>query len=359
MDINLTALFDRPEALLGGLVLSVLVLVWMARRVRRIARSERPDDQLSNIAMLIGFGWSSEAVWELTSRIGFGLELQIPLFAVLELLLAMAMIRVKRNIRQINRPGRAGGTAWLIASGMALVAGASSGSIPEAALRIIIPLLVVRTWWDGLLPEGAKRSTDATSWRWTPRRLGLWLGAIEPGERDVESVNRERLTQQMTALEFRRRHGSKRFTQRRSTKLARLSLAADDSMIESVRERVDRALWFEAKHEDAPPAASPVAVPARLAASRKGRRVLHRRSLRTLKLTHPKPRFTAAQPVSADDRTTQEKHEAARFIKSAAPGLSQGQIARLLATSPATVGRALRSANSINGSNPELEAVNT
>jgi len=353
----MTALSERPEALLGALVLSVLVLVWLARRVRRIARSARPDDHLANVAMVIGFGWSSEAVWELTSRIGFPLELQIPLFAVLELLLAMAMIRVKRNMRELGRPGRPGGTTWLISAGMALVAGASSGSIAEGALRIIIPLLVVRTWWDGLLPEGAKRPADATSWRWTPRRLGLWLGAIEPGAKDVATVNRERLTEQMTTLEFRRRHGSERVTKRSATKLARLSLAADDAMIAAVRERVDRARWFDAKQAEASPAASPLGVPARVAASRKGRRVLHRRSLRTLRLTHPKPRVTADQPPVADPRLTQEIHQAARLIKSADATLSQSQIARLIGTSAATVGRALRSGKTINGSKPEFEEV--
>lgn len=359
MTATLMSLLERPEVMLAGLVLSVLVLGWIVRRVRRIARSERPDDVLSNLAMLIGLGWSSEAVWELTGRLGFPLELRLLLFFVLEVLLTLAMIRAKRNMREHGHPGRSGRTAWIVAGGMALVAAAASSSFAEAVLRILIPILVTNQWWDGLVGEGTKRREDATSWRWTPRRLLLWLGAIEPGERDVESVHRERLTQTMTRLEFRRRHGSGRSATRAKARLAQLSLTADDEVIAAVRERVDRALWFEVKQDEQPPAASPAGVPARLVASRKGRRVLHRRALRTLRLTHPKPRFTPAQDVREDVRTTQEKHEAARFIKSAAPGLSQGQIARLLATSPATVGRALRSANSINGNKPELEQVSS
>jgi hypothetical protein len=354
MTVDLTALLERRDVLLGGLALSVLLLIWVARRVRKIARSERPDGPLSNLVMLVGLGWSSEAVWELTGRAGFPTSLRLLMFFVLESLLVLAMIRSRRAMREHGHPGRSGRTAWIVASAMALVAAAVADSFAEAVLRGLIPLLVTLAWWDGLLGEGVKRREDVSSWRWTPRRLLLALGAIEPGDRDVETVHRERLVQQMTKLEFRRRHGSKRYTQRRAARLARLSLSADDLVIAEVRERVERATWFEAKQDDAPPAASPAGIPARLAASRKARRVLHRRSLRTLRLTHPKPRFTAAQPVSADDRTMQEKHEAARFIKSAAPGLSQGQIARLLATSPATVGRALRSANSINGSKPEL-----
>lgn len=349
----LPEMLQRPEVLLGGLAVTVLVLVWIARRVRKVARSDRPDDALANLAMLVGLGWSSEAVWELTGRAGFPTSLRLLMFFVLESLLLLAMIRAKRAMREYGHPGRSGRTAWIVASAMALVAAAVADSFAEAVLRLLIPLLVTLAWWDGLLGEGPKRRQDASSWRWTPRRLMLWLGAIEPGERDVETVHRERLIQQMTKLEFKRRHGADRFTERRAAKLARLSLTADDSVIDEVRERVGRALWFDPQHEDRPADASPAGVPAREAASRKARRVLHRRSLRTLRVTQPKPRFTAAQPVDADSRTTQEKHEAARFIKSAAPGLSQGQIARLVATSPATVGRALRSAKT-NGNVPEL-----
>lgn len=352
-------LLDRPSVLIPGLVLSVLMLIWVARRVRKVVKSERPDEPLSNLAMLIGLGWSSEAVWELTGRIpDFPMQLRLLVFFVFEVLLVLAMIRARRNMREHHHPGRSGRTAWIVACVMAAVAGAASHSVPEALLRIAIPLLVTNQWWDGLIGEGAKRREDATSWRWTPRRLLLWLGAIEPGERDVESVNRERLIQQMTRLEFARRHGSPGRGERRAARLARMSLSADDDMIAQVRARVERATWFEAKQDGTPPATSPAGVPAVLAASRKGRRVLHRRSLRTLRLTHPKPRVTTDQPAVADPRTTQEKHDAARFIKSASPGLSQGQIARLLATSPATVGRALRSAGKpVNGSVPELEEV--
>lgn len=353
MTYNMTALLEHRELLVAGLLVSVLLLILVASRVWKIARSERPDGPLSNLVMLVGLGWSSEAVWELTGRAHFPTSLRLLMFFVLESLLVLAMIRSKRAMRDHGHPGRSGRTAWIVASAMALVAAAVADSFAEGVLRLLIPLLVTLAWWDGLLGEGAKRRQDASSWRWTPRRLLLWVGAIEPGERDVETVHRERLVQQMTRLEFKRRHGAERFAQRRAARLARLSLTADDEVIAAVRERVGRALWFDVKQDSAVPAASPAGVPAREAASRKARRALHRRSLRTVRVTHPKPLVIAAQPVSEDPRTTQEKHEAARFIKKAEPALSQGQIARLLATSPATVGRALRSAKT-NGNVPDL-----
>lgn len=353
---------QRPEVLLAGLAVSVLVLAWIARRVRRFAKSPRPDEPLSNLAMLIGLGWSSEAVWEITGRIEWPLSLRLLLFFVLETLLVLSMIRAKRAMREIGHPGRSGRTVWIVASAMAVVAIGASSSFGEAVLRLVIPLLLTRQWWDGLVGEGPLRREDATSWRWTPRRLLLWLGAIEPGERDVETVHRERLTQQMTRLEFRRRHGSEKQKERAARRLARLSLTADDAIVADVRDRVDRAMWFDGGRTPEAASEPRSGVPAAAAASARSRRVRHRRSLRTLRLTHPRPVIIAAQEPRQDPRTTQDLEAAVCAIKAGAPELSQRRIAVLAATSDATVRRALRRTKAaeptqINGRKPDLEAV--
>lgn len=361
MNAVLTGLLGRTDVLLAGLVLSVLLLGWIARRVRRIAKSERPDDALSNVAMLIGLGWSSEAIWELTGRIpNFPAGVRVFLFFVLEILLIVSMIRAKRHVRLYGWPGKAGTTAWIIAASMGLVAAFVSGSIAEAMLRLAIPLLLTKQWWDGLVSGVVKRPTDASSWRWTPRRFLLWIGAIEPGERDVETVHRERLTQQMTRLEFARRHGRESARERRAEKLARLSLTADDDVIADVQRRVGRAMWFEAAPEAEPVAQPPAAVPASRAASVRAARVRHRRTIRTLRVTHPRPVIVAAQEPRQDLRATHEIDLVIRAIKSTDPKLPQRQIARLAATSEPTVRRALRRSKAegptqqINGNVPVL-----
>jgi hypothetical protein len=349
------------------LIASAVVLVALAKRARRIATSERPDDALSNVAMLIGLGWSSEAVWELTGKANFPIGVRLLLFFVLESLLVLAMIRAKRAMRELGHPGRSGRTAWIVASVMAVVAFAVGDSFAERVLRLLIPLLVTNAWWDGLVGEGARKALGATSWRWTPRRILLWLGAIEPGERDVETVHRERLAQQMTRLEFRRRHGSKRQRGRAARRLARLSLTADDALIDDVRDRVDRAMWFTTasgvvQHEAAESAPRP-AMPASWAASARAARVRHRRSLRTVRVTQPHTCVTPAQEPRQEERATQEIDLVIRAIKETHPATPQRQIARLAATSEATVRRALRRSkatgatheNPINGAHPDLE----
>lgn len=239
------ALLRRPETLLVGLLASVAVLLWVAHRVRKIASSDRPDDALSNLVMLIGLGWSSEAVWEIArNRLHFPLGLTLLLFFVFEALLGLSMIRAKRHMRDFGWPGRPGNTAWTVAAAMATVAAFASASLAEAALRVLIPLLVTKQWWDGLIGGAVKPASAASTWRWTPRRLLLALGAIEPGERDVQMVHRDRLTQQMTNLYHNIQHGTPRLRERRTARLARLSLTADDDIIAEVQRRTHRALWF-------------------------------------------------------------------------------------------------------------------
>jgi hypothetical protein len=350
---DLAPLLQRTDMLLAGLALTVLALGWVVHRVRKIAKSDRPDETLANVAMFIGLGWSSEAVWELTARAGFPISLRALLFFVLETLLVLSMIRAKRTMRDLGHPGRSGRTAWVVATGMALVGSAVAGSFGEAVLRLLIPLLITLAWWDGLVGESVKRREGATSWRWTPRRLLLAVGAIEPGERDVETVNRERLTQQMTRLEFRRRHGSVRQQESAARKLARLSLTADDDMISVVRQRVDRATWFEPTHEQPAEAVSRRSISAGAAASGRARRVRHGKALRKVHVAHPRPVVVAAQAPDPDPRSTQEIDDAICVMKSADRGLSQRKIAYLLRTSDARVARALRRRQ-----NPELPPTN-
>jgi hypothetical protein len=279
-DTAFTQITDNRALFYLALAASIATLAFLYAKARRIAKSDKPDDAMSTIGMLIGLGWSGEAMWIIGTEL---LDIPIPLLAlllfVLEINLATAMIRAKRHHRLHGHPGSYGTTAWTIAAAMAVIAAAASQSLAEAALRIAIPLLVTKTWWDGMVGSGAKKLTGAITWRWTPRRLLLWLGAIEPGEKDVETVNRERLTQQMTRLEFRRQYGRDSTRKRVTARLARLSLSADDAVIEEVRQRVARASWFTAMplatrpvaHGDAAggaPLNPPVARPATQAAKR-------------------------------------------------------------------------------------------
>ena len=250
---NLPDITNDPKALASGAVLVVLAVatvVWLAVRIVTIAKSERPDEPLSNLGMLVGFGWSSEAVWVLTGPGGAGLAtpIRIALFLVLEQVLLVFMIRANRNVREIGKPGRAGRIAWGVASGMALVAVWTAHNPGEGFLRLLIPIVLTAMWWDGLVPEKAQADEDAGGrFNWTPRRLAIRVGAITPGDKDVKTVHREQLTQRMTTLYYDSLYGPEGKRDKVRSKLARLTLDADDAMIAEVARRVRRTSWTTAK----------------------------------------------------------------------------------------------------------------
>lgn len=345
-------LTHNTTALIAALTLSAAVLLVITRKIRTIAKSDRPDEPLANLAMLIGLGWSSEAVWELTGRVGFPISLRLLMFFVLETLLILAMIRAKRAMQELGHPGRSGRTAWIVASAMAAVAAGVSKSIAEGVLRLLIPLLVTNAWWDGLVGEDyQKPDTGKSTRRWTLRRFLLWIGAIEPGERDVETVHRDRLTQQMTTLYYLKLHGAERLRQRRTAKLAKLTLTADDAIVAEVMRRVRRTGWANSEplpytpgdgagHGDAPADAGPERISAEGVTHLKTRRFLPERPASAGRVTVPPNRRVKAA-ASGDAGDADPATRAAHLVLT--QKISHRRAAEVVGgTSAATVRRRLK-----------------
>src|SRR5699024_3859414 len=113
----------------------------------------------------------------------------------------------------------------------------------QAPARLAIPLLVALGWWTDLIAYDDPDARLETSWRWTPRRIGLALGLLEPGERDAMTIDRDRLRGRMTRLAFRKHHGWAWLNDvlRRGVRLQRLQTLADDADVREVRNRLARA----------------------------------------------------------------------------------------------------------------------
>jgi hypothetical protein len=355
-NIDVAALVGDWRALAAAVALCALLAFLVAWKVRGVAKSPRPDDALSNVAMLAGFGWSSEAVWVIAGPASADLPtpIRIALFTIFEVILVVFMIRTKRNMKEIGRPGNAGRMTWFVATGMSLVAVWTAHNPGEAFLRLLVPILLTAMWWNGIVGEGTRKSDGASSWRWTPRRLLLWLGAIEPGERDVDTVHRDRLTQQMTRLEFQRRHGSERRSQRAARKLARLSLTADDVIVAEVRDRVDRAVWFESATRATSQSAPAPAVSQSQAASQRAARVRQRSLRRRVCLAHSRPVIVPAQEPRQDDRSAQDVDLVVRAMQTTKPAPSLRRIAFLTALPPTTVRNSQRRIKVAEATQPEV-----
>lgn len=229
---------------LAGLAASVLVLAWI---VRRAVRSGRPDKWLSVVSLVVGMSWSAEAMWEIaTQRLNLSIAFAALVFFVFESQLGVSMLRADRHQRVHNHPGRYGRTAWLIAVVMGVVAALAGDSAVEAALRLVVPLLVTKQWWDGLTADGTTRAAEAITWAWTPRRILVALGLARPGRQDLMTVDRQRHILAVARVSHRLHStGSRWLRAWHQGRLRRLAMTSDDDILAAARAHVER-VWRSA-----------------------------------------------------------------------------------------------------------------
>jgi hypothetical protein len=158
----------------------------------------------------------------------------------------------------------------------------------QAPARLAIPLSLAYGWFVDLTADDDPEVKPKTSFRWTPRRLALALRMIEPGKRDVETIDRDRLRRRLVNLAFRERHGAAWINEllHRPTRLERLKTLADDADLNEVRARLARTGvdLFSPPPMPLPPTSSAFVVPSvpirRLAEGKQG---VHSRAGRVLR----------------------------------------------------------------------------
>jgi hypothetical protein len=235
----------RELLILAGLGLTVLLLVWTARRA---VKSGRPDRWLARLSFLVGFAWSGEAMWEVaTQRLHLSYVFAGFAFFLFESQMATAMMRAERHQALHHHPGKHGRSVWLIAVVAGVIAAMAGDSLVETVLRLAVPLLVAHQWWVGLTGDGTEKPADAITWTWTPRRILVTLGLARPGEHDLKTVDRERHVRAIAVVSHRLH--STRWGWRRSwchARLRRLAMHANDAMLDDARARVER-VWHAAE----------------------------------------------------------------------------------------------------------------
>lgn len=225
----------------GTAILLATILVW------RFMRTGKPHERVGTLAVVLATAFSADGMWAVARK---SLHLSIPvalvLFAMFEVvMLSQALLakhklagNAKANItRHIN-------FVWTLAALSGVVACLNSANPAEVVLRLVAPSVAAAIWWMNLTADGVARKPDAITWRITPRRVLVRLGIVEPGERDVIQVDRERRIAAMTLTAHRLHHGTM-FPRMRGAKLRRLALAADDSMVAEVQRRVQRVHLIE------------------------------------------------------------------------------------------------------------------
>jgi hypothetical protein len=224
------------QAVLAALAVVALALAVALWRSWRRGRVDRWVASLAGFAVL---GLSAEGMWVVArERLHLPVVLAAAVFFVAEAAMVSSAMQANRHYAQHHHPGKHGRAVWVIATVAGVIVAFNSKSWVEAPLRLALPLAAAYLWWNALTADGIEAS-ERSSWRWTPRRLLLWLGAIEPGERDAVTIDRDRRIAAMTVVAHRVHRGG-RLASWHEARLRRLALAADDGMVAEVRARVDR-----------------------------------------------------------------------------------------------------------------------
>lgn len=221
------------------LALTLYVAAWLLRKKGRDKLARR----VTAAATLLGLAWSAQGMWD-TAVHHYHQDVVVAsvLFVIFEATLAARMLKAHQYRTDYVRRPRHVRAVWVVASVMALVVALGEGP-EQAPARLAIPLLVAYGWYVDLTADDDPKDRPRTALRWTSRRLALWAGILEPGERDAQTIDRDRLRDRMTRLAFRKEHGAPLLNDvlHRGTRLARLQTLADEKDVTEVRARLARS----------------------------------------------------------------------------------------------------------------------
>lgn len=363
----------RNELVLIALALTAAVLVIA---VIRAIRRGRADKLVATITGFTVLALSAEGMWVVaTERLGLPPILAGSVFFVAEAAMLSSAMRASRqyaqttirdaagNIVKAGNPGKHGRAVWVIAAVTGGIVTLNSHSVVEVPLRLALPLGAAYLWWNALTADGVTEG-EKSSWRWTPRRVLLWLGAIEAGERDARQINRDRQIMAMTAL-ARRVHRRGRFAGWHEARLERLALLADDGMVAEVQRRVWRSKWIKELTDPQGPeflhahsgGSSGVLRPEVAAGSAAGSAVEASGGTPARKRSGSSGRKSGRKdPSPRTRRSAEETRQLAADWRAERPEITQVEIAQLLGISDRQLRNIERGDRRVNGRVPDVDA---
>lgn len=259
-DNLLSELPDWPYLAAAGAVF-VAVLLLSSLLFRRKGRPKLAR-RLTAVATVLGMAWSAQGMWDTAvHRYDQAVIVASVLFIVFEVMLAARMLKAHEYRTDYGRRAKHVHAVWVIACIMAVVVAAGEGW-SQAPGRLAIPLLVAYGWYVDLTADDDPSEKPITSWNWTPRNLLLAIGAVRPGKRDAQQIDRDQLRARMTKLAFKLEHGSAPISDmlNRRVRLTKLKTLADDEDIAEVRARLAR-MSVELVPAESDPPSQPKAPP--------------------------------------------------------------------------------------------------
>lgn len=213
----------------------------LAGLILRAYRRGGIDSATMLISAPLVIGWEAEGVFEVLRSTDA--HWTIALLGCFMTSMVMVNLGAKghKHFKEHGTIGPNGRTVWYIAIPAGFIVALSADTASMQGMRILIPVLGATLWWSEYRPDepqGQKKSRG--SFRWTPRNFGIWIGAITPGEDDVETLHHARGVRQLVRAQYALRYGgfgTRAWRERRLRKVARF---VDDAMVQEAWEQMAR-----------------------------------------------------------------------------------------------------------------------
>jgi hypothetical protein len=230
-----TWIHSHGPALTVALALLAIAAVWRAGRRGSWARV------LRGVAIPLVLLWEAQGLFLLALKVHVPRDMAYVLAGVTSAVVLTFAAYADEHFKRHGNLGPAGRWMWYVAAPMGLVVAANSRTPAEAGLRILLPLLSVAAFVAAYVPdEPDRRRQSQGSWRFTPRRVAVACGLIDPADTDLISVHAERRIRQLTAHASGYHRGARVLRRWHGWRFERLTLMADDAMVAESARRVRR-----------------------------------------------------------------------------------------------------------------------
>ncbi|WP_370356412.1 hypothetical protein [Catenulispora sp. MAP12-49] len=167
--------------------------------VRTVGRLRRVDlaDLITAVIALGATTYAATGTWKyLSDAMHYGLDLKIPMVAVLEGAQVAEALRARKNIKEHGAAGVDGVGLWVLTGISAALSTSVAGNFREALGRAIIPAVGAWLWERALAPQRRaarqRRVQGPIRWRITPERVFVWLRLADAIDTDVWTADSAR-----------------------------------------------------------------------------------------------------------------------------------------------------------------------
>ena len=241
VDLLATADLNTAEALaLAAVTITVLTILARSARRLHLPRFASVATAAANVVIL---GTTIEGAMRLAERLLHvdGVERIFPAI-LFETIAVNIFFKARQHAAAYHHgPGRWTGRLYLIGAVAGGIVATSGTSIGECAFRFVAPLVGVWLIVLDLTPDQDDQAADTSSWRWTPRRFGIWIGAIKAGANDADTVVRELRVATLTRTAHRMNTSNRLLRRYHRSRLQRLALTTTDDTVADAEANILRA----------------------------------------------------------------------------------------------------------------------